>query len=108
VIDANAALPSPGAPLGTVFFPTRLRPLQADLLSRAVWQLRSRGGTNTYVHLPLAATVAALGEARTAELFSDMARYTAADGIVVDMQPPPGRRRSSTICLARFAHDVGK
>src|SRR6187455_838392 len=26
IIDANAALPSPAAPLGAVYFPTRLRP----------------------------------------------------------------------------------
>jgi biofilm PGA synthesis lipoprotein PgaB len=90
VIDANAALPSPGSPLGAVFFPTRLRPLQTDLLSRAVWQIRTRGGASTYVHLPLAATVAAVGNSGTAGLFADMARYTAADGVVIDMQPPPG------------------
>jgi peptidoglycan/xylan/chitin deacetylase (PgdA/CDA1 family) len=90
VIDANAALPSSGSRLGAVFFPTRLRPLQADLLSRAVWQIRTRGGASTYVHLPLAATVAAVGDSGAAGLFADMARYTAADGVVIDMQPPPG------------------
>jgi poly-beta-1,6-N-acetyl-D-glucosamine N-deacetylase len=92
VIDANAALPSPEAPLGAVFFPTRLRPLRADILSRAVWQIRSRGGASVYLHLPLAATMAALGNSGTQALFADMARYTEADGLMIDMQPPPGPR----------------
>jgi poly-beta-1,6-N-acetyl-D-glucosamine N-deacetylase len=91
VIDANAALPSSNAPLGAVFFPTRLRPLRADLLSRAVWQLRTRGGADVYVHLPLAPTAAALGGAGTLDLYADMARYAVADGVMIDMQPPPGR-----------------
>jgi hypothetical protein len=90
VLEASAALPSYAAPLGAVFFPTRLRPLQADVLSRAVWQIRTRGGASTYLHLPLAATIAALGAAGTADLFADMTRYTAADGVVIDMRAPPG------------------
>ena len=42
VIDANVALPSPNAPLAAVYFPNRLLPLRADLLSRATWQIRTR------------------------------------------------------------------
>jgi hypothetical protein len=34
--------------------------------------------------------VAAIGDSGAAGLFADMARYTAADGVVIDMQPPPG------------------
>ena len=44
VLDAHAALKSSGAPLGDVYFPTALRPLRADLLSRASWQIRTRAG----------------------------------------------------------------
>src|SRR4029077_11306213 len=44
MIHGYAALSSAGAPLGDVFFPTPLRPLKADLLSRVSWQLRSRAG----------------------------------------------------------------
>ena len=47
MIHAYAALSSPGAPLGDVFFPTSLRPLRADLLSRVTWQLRSRAGSKS-------------------------------------------------------------
>jgi len=93
VIDANAALPSTESPLGAVFFPTRLRPLRADILSRAAWQIRSRGGASVYLHLPLAATRAALGDAGTATLFADMTRYAKSDGVVIDMQPLPAPAR---------------
>jgi peptidoglycan/xylan/chitin deacetylase (PgdA/CDA1 family) len=90
VIDADAALPSAESPLGAVFFPTRLRPLRADILSRAAWQIRSRGSADVYLHLPLAAARAALGDAGATALFADMTRYTHSDGVVIDIQPPPG------------------
>lgn len=94
VIDGNAALSSADAPLGGVFFPTRLLPMQADILSRAVWQIRSRGGAEVYLHLPLAAAVAAVGEARLPELYADMLRAGAADGIVVEAPSQPGSSAS--------------
>ena len=55
VIDANVALPSAAAPLGAVYFPTRLRPVRMDLLGRATWQIRTRAGSDVFLHLPLAA-----------------------------------------------------
>ncbi|HEY7120242.1 MAG TPA: poly-beta-1,6-N-acetyl-D-glucosamine N-deacetylase PgaB, partial [Tepidisphaeraceae bacterium] len=45
VIAAGARLASPEAPLGAVYFPTRLRPLRRDLLGRATWQIRTRAGS---------------------------------------------------------------
>ena len=81
VIDGNAALAGPGAPLGDVFFPTKLRPLRTDLLSRAAWQIRTRGGADVFLRLPLDAAAAAVGEASVPALFADMTRQTAADGI---------------------------
>src|SRR5204863_17120 len=65
-----------------------LRPLRADLLSRATWQIRSRGGADVFVHLPLAAAATAIGAQNVPQLFGDMTRYTAADGVAIDMQPP--------------------
>src|SRR4030095_13669931 len=44
VLDAHAGPLAPGAPLGPVYFPNALLPMRADLLSRATWQLRTRGG----------------------------------------------------------------
>jgi peptidoglycan/xylan/chitin deacetylase (PgdA/CDA1 family) len=89
VIDGQAAL-SPGAALGDVFFPSRLRPMSVDILSRAVWQIRSRGGMEVYLRLPVQAAAAAVGEAGVPTLYADMLRHAAADGIVVDApaQPP--------------------
>jgi len=90
VIDANVALPSPGAPLGAVYFPNRLLPMRLDLLSRATWQIRTRAGNDVYLRLPFEAAAAAVGEAGVPTLFSDMTRHTAADGLAIDA-PTPSR-----------------
>ncbi len=91
MIHAYAALPSPGAPLGDVFFPTSLRPLRADLLSRVSWQLRSRAGVEVYTHLPVDPAVAAVGVQHVAALYADMAKYTVTDGITFDLESMPAR-----------------
>ena len=112
VIDANVAL-SPGASLGGVFFPTALRPLAADVLSCATWQIRTRGGADVFLHLPIDAAAAAVGEARVPELFADMLRYTTPDGVAIDMPPLPAtpivptlrgdiRARRATLDLSAF------
>jgi poly-beta-1,6-N-acetyl-D-glucosamine N-deacetylase len=88
VIDANVALPSPGAPLSAVYFPNRLLPMRLDLLSRATWQIRTRASNDVYLHLPLEAATAAVGEAGVPTLFSDMTRHTAADGLAIDAPAP--------------------
>ncbi|HTG20197.1 MAG TPA: poly-beta-1,6-N-acetyl-D-glucosamine N-deacetylase PgaB [Reyranella sp.] len=88
VIDANVALPSPGAPLNAVYFPNRLLPMRLDLLSRATWQIRTRASNDVYLHLPLEAATAAVGEAGVPTLFSDMTRHTAADGLAIDAPAP--------------------
>ena len=88
VIDANVALPSAAAPLGAVYFPTKLRPLRKDLLGRATWQIRTRAGSDVFLHLPLAAAAAAVGKANVPRLFADMLRYARPDGVVIDMPVP--------------------
>jgi biofilm PGA synthesis lipoprotein PgaB len=88
VIDANVALPSPRAPLSAVYFPNRLLPMRLDLLSRATWQIRTRASNDVYLHLPLEAATAAVGEAGVPTLFSDMTRHTAADGLAIDAPAP--------------------
>jgi peptidoglycan/xylan/chitin deacetylase (PgdA/CDA1 family) len=88
VIDANAALPSAAAPLGAVYFPTKLRPLRMAVLGRATWQIRTRGGSDVFLHLPLAASAAAVGNANVPRLFADMLRYARPDGVVIDMLVP--------------------
>jgi poly-beta-1,6-N-acetyl-D-glucosamine N-deacetylase len=91
MIHAYAALSSPDAPLGDVFFPTALRPLKADLLSRVTWQMRSRAGVEVYTHLPVDPATAAVGAARVPALYADMAKYTVTDGISFDLQSMPAR-----------------
>jgi poly-beta-1,6-N-acetyl-D-glucosamine N-deacetylase len=84
VVDAHAGPLAAGAPLGEVYFPNAQRPLRADLLSRATWQLRTRGGADVFLRLPLDSAAAAVGDAGVPALFADMARYTAADGLAMD------------------------
>jgi peptidoglycan/xylan/chitin deacetylase (PgdA/CDA1 family) len=91
MIHAYAALSSPGAPLGDVFFPTSLRPLKADLLSRVSWQLRGRAGVEVYTHLPIDPATAAVGAQHVAALYQDMAKYTVTDGIAFDLESMPTR-----------------
>ena len=91
MIHAYAALSSPGAPLGDVFFPTSLRPLRADLLSRVSWQLRSRAGVEVYTHLPVDPATAAVGAPHVPALYADMAKYTVTDGITFDLESMPAR-----------------
>jgi poly-beta-1,6-N-acetyl-D-glucosamine N-deacetylase len=91
MIHAYAALPSPDAPLGDVFFPTSLRPLRADLLSRVSWQLRNRAGVIVYTHLPVDSAAAAVGAQHIAALYADMAKYTVTDGITFDLASIPAR-----------------
>jgi peptidoglycan/xylan/chitin deacetylase (PgdA/CDA1 family) len=97
VIDGNAALPTADAPLGDVFFPTDRLRTRADLLSRAVWQIRTRGGADVFVRLPLEAAVRALGPTGTSALFADMIRHSAPEGIALDV--------GSTATIARIVED---
>jgi hypothetical protein len=78
-------LPFDDAPLGDVYFPSRLRHMRRDLLGRATWQIRTRGGSDVFLHLPLAATAAAVGNANVPRLFAEMLRYARADGVLIDM-----------------------
>ncbi len=88
VIDANEALSSPEESLGDVYFPSRLRPMRKDLLGRATWQIRTRAGADVFLHLPLAAAAAAVGDAKVPQLFSEMLRYARPDGVVIDLPRP--------------------
>lgn len=97
VVDAAAPVP-PGGALGAVRFPTPLRPMDADVLSRAVWQLRTRGGVDVFVTLPNDAAAAAVGEAQVPRLYADMLRVSGADGVALEgpgaARPEPGQSPS--------------
>jgi biofilm PGA synthesis lipoprotein PgaB len=87
VIDAHAGSVAAGRPLTEVYFPNKLLPMRTDLLSRAVWQIRTRGGAEAYLRLPLGAAAAAVGEAGVPQLYADMMRQSASDGIVLEASP---------------------
>jgi hypothetical protein len=59
-----------------------------DVLGRATWQIRTRAGSEVFLHLPLAASVAAVGTSNVPRLFAEMVRYARADGVVIDMPVP--------------------
>jgi hypothetical protein len=62
--------------------------LRRDVLGRATWQIRTRAGSDVFLHLPLAASAAAVGKANVPRLFADMLRYARPDGVVIDMPVP--------------------
>jgi poly-beta-1,6-N-acetyl-D-glucosamine N-deacetylase PgaB len=88
VIDAAAAPTTAETPLD-VYFPSALRPMRKDLLGRAAWQIGTRGGADIYLHLPLAAAAAAVGDANVPALFAEMARHARAEGVVIDLPATP-------------------
>jgi peptidoglycan/xylan/chitin deacetylase (PgdA/CDA1 family) len=88
VIEGGAVTSAPRQPLGDVFFPTELRPMRADLVGRTTWQIGTRAGAEVFLHLPLAAAAAAVGDANVPQLFADLSRHARADGVVIDLPGP--------------------
>jgi peptidoglycan/xylan/chitin deacetylase (PgdA/CDA1 family) len=92
VIAGNAAPAAPGAPIDAVFFPSRLLPMRADLLSRAAWQIRSRAGAEVYLTLP--------GQP-SPELVAEMVQHVPADGLALEAPATPGTRAAIEMGAAR-------
>jgi hypothetical protein len=86
IVDA-AARGSQGR-LETAWFANRRIPVQADVLSRIVWQLRTRAGVDVAVWLPVPAVRATVGDdAAVVSLFEDLGHNAVADGLVLDQVP---------------------
>lgn len=79
-LGANKVILDGRAASGALLFPAPGQPMQADLLSRAVWQIHSRAAAEVYVRLPAETMNSAAGPA----LFGEMLRHAVADGIVID------------------------
>ena len=80
VVDA-VARDGAGVPQAA-WFPTAELPLRADLLSRIAWQLQTRAGVEVFVHLPVAAAQARLGdERRVRALARDLGVHVPASGL---------------------------
>ncbi len=95
VVDpAGAAAPGVpmGVPMGAVWFPTGLLPMQQDLLGFVAWQIRTRGGVDMFLRIDLRAATAAVGRDRVPALVRDMVRATPFDGVLLD---PPGNLLSA-------------
>ena len=59
-----------------------------DILGRATWQIRTRGGADIFLHLPLAAATKAVGVANVPRLYAEMIRHARPEGVVIDLPPP--------------------
>nr|WP_249732019.1 poly-beta-1,6-N-acetyl-D-glucosamine N-deacetylase PgaB [Roseococcus sp. SDR] len=81
-LDSHARAADGG--LGPAWYPSRLTPHGADILGRLVWQIRTRGGADAYVRVPLDAVAATLGEARIPDLVADALRHAMADGLMLE------------------------
>lgn len=77
------------------YFPNRSLPLRGDLFNRVAWQLASRVDVKVYALMPL--TVPSLSDAEVVDLYTDLARFAAIDGLVFASPAPaaagadPGR-----------------
>ncbi len=98
VIDAATIGPD-GTP-AEAWFPTTELPLRADILSRLVWQLQTRGGVEAYVRLSSGAVQRKLqSEARVLTLFRDLGVSASLAGLFIDDE--------AAITLARLNRKSG-
>ncbi len=98
VIDATTSGPD-GTP-AEAWFPTTELPVRADILSRLVWQLQTRGGVEAYVRLSSGAAQRKLqNDARVHALFRDLGANVSMAGLLID--------DATALALARTALPTG-
>jgi len=86
-VVVDAAIVGPSGRLET-WFPNRVLPVKADVLSRIVWQLRTRASVEVAVSLPVAAARANVGDdASVLRLFEDLGNSALADAVLIDNAP---------------------
>jgi len=74
--------------LTAVWFPNRILPVRSDVLSRIVWQLRTRAGVTVVVSLPVsAARAAARNDDEVLRLFEDLGYSAPADALLLEGTP---------------------
>ena len=84
VIDATTSGPD-GTP-AEAWFPTTELPVRADILSRLVWQLQTRGGVEAYVRLSSNAVQRKLqSDARALTLFRDLGVSASLAGLFLSL-----------------------
>jgi biofilm PGA synthesis lipoprotein PgaB len=86
IVDAGVV--GAGGRLEAVWFPNRVLPVKADILTRLTWQIRTRAGVQVVVALPVQAAHAVTGgEEGVLQLFEDLGISTLADALLLDQAP---------------------
>src|SRR5215471_6102248 len=87
-VIVEAGFAGPGDRLEAVWFPNRVLPIKADVLSRIVWQVRTRAGVQVAVSLPATAALnAAKAERDVIRLFEDLGASVLADALFLTDAP---------------------
>jgi hypothetical protein len=74
--------------LEAVWFPNQVLPIRADVLSRIVWQLRTRARVQVVVSLPVSAARATVGDDATVlRLFEDLGYSVLPDALLLNQVP---------------------
>jgi biofilm PGA synthesis lipoprotein PgaB len=88
MVVVDAATCGPQNRLETAWFPNRVVPMKADVLSRIVWQMRTRGHVEVAVLLPFSAARATAGDNESlVGLFADLGANVLADALFIDGAP---------------------
>jgi peptidoglycan/xylan/chitin deacetylase (PgdA/CDA1 family) len=87
-VVVEAATRGPQGRLESVWFPNRAIPVKSDVLSRIVWQLRTRAGVDVVVSLSQSGARATVGDdAAVVRLFEDLGYSALADALWLDTAP---------------------
>jgi poly-beta-1,6-N-acetyl-D-glucosamine N-deacetylase len=87
-VVVDAAIRGTSGRLEGVWFPNRMLPMKADLLSRIVWQMRTRARVSVAVSLPVSAARATVGDDDgVMRLFEDLGYSALADALLLDPAP---------------------
>jgi poly-beta-1,6-N-acetyl-D-glucosamine N-deacetylase PgaB len=87
-VIVDAAIRGASNQLEGVWFPNQLLPVKADVLSRIVWQMRTRAHVQVAVSVPVSAARATLGsDDAVLRLFEDLGYSASADALLLDQAP---------------------
>lgn len=87
-VVVDAAVRGASGNLEAAWFPNRALPVRADVLSRIVWQLRTRASATVTVALPVDAARTALGsDAAVEQLYQDLGASVLADAVLLEHAP---------------------
>jgi hypothetical protein len=86
-VVVDAVVGEPGGRL-EAWFPNRVLPVKADVLSRIVWQMRTRAHVDAVLSLPFASVRSSVGDdASVLRLYGDLGTAVLADALLIDQAP---------------------